>query len=156
MNKLESVWDYPRPPKLEKVTEKISIIFNSLEIVSSINAKRILETSHPPVYYIPEADVKIEYLFRNNNASICEWKGKAVYYDIKIIGKSVSNAAWLYPDPVSKYSEIKNQFAFYANDMDACYVGDEKVKPQPGNFYGGWITANIKGPFKGEHGTMFW
>jgi uncharacterized protein (DUF427 family) len=152
----ESVWDYPRPPRLEDTSKHIQIIFNGVEIANTRNAKRVLETSHPPVYYIPPSDIKLEYLFRTANSSFCEWKGRAGYYTIAVGDKKAENAAWFYPDPTTSFATIKDYVAFYAHVMDACYVDGEKVQPQPGNFYGGWITSDIVGPFKGSPGTWGW
>jgi len=152
----ESVWDYPRPPRLEDVNKQIQIIFNGVEIANTRNAKRVLETSHPPVYYIPSNDIKMEYLVRTNNSSFCEWKGRAGYYTIVVGDKRAENVAWFYPDPTPSFATIKDYVAFYAHVMDACYVDGEKVQPQPGNFYGGWITSDIVGPFKGVPGSWGW
>jgi len=152
----ESVWDYPRPPRLEDVNKQIQIIFNGVEIANTRNAKRVLETSHPPVYYIPPNDIKMEYLVRTNNSSFCEWKGRAGYYTIVVGDKRAENVAWFYPDPTPSFATIKDYVAFYAHVMDACYVDGEKVQPQPGNFYGGWITSDIVGPFKGVPGSWGW
>ena len=152
----ESVWDYPRPPRLEDVNKQIQIIFNGVEIANTRSAKRVLETSHPPVYYIPPSDIKMEYLVRTPNSSFCEWKGRAGYYTIVVGDKQAENVAWFYPDPTPSFATIKDYVAFYAHVMDACYVDGEKVQPQPGNFYGGWITSDIVGPFKGSPGSWGW
>ena len=152
----ESVWDYPRPPIVEGVTQRIQIVFNGKKIVDSRNAKRVLETSHPPTYYIPLEDIKPGALQPAPGTSWCEWKGKAKYYDVLIGNQTAEKAAWYYPDPTPDFSEIKDHVAFYASKMDMCFVGDERVKPQPGDFYGGWITPNIDGPYKGEPGTSRW
>lgn len=152
----ESVWDYPRPPRLEDVTKQIQIIFNGVEIANTRSAKRVLETSHPPVYYIPPSDIKMEYLVRTPNSSFCEWKGRAGYYTIVVGDKQAENVAWFYPDPTPSFATIKDYVAFYAHVMDACYVDGEKVQPQPGNFYGGWVTSDIVGPFKGVPGSWGW
>ena len=152
----ESVWDYPRPPRLEDVNKRIQIIFNGVEIANTRNAKRVLETSHPPVYYIPPSDIKMEYLVRTPNSSFCEWKGRAGYYTVVVGDKQAENVAWFYPEPTPSFATIKDYVAFYAHVMDACYVDGEKVQPQPGNFYGGWITNDIVGPFKGVPGSWGW
>jgi uncharacterized protein (DUF427 family) len=152
----ESVWDYPRPPRLEDTSKHIQIIFNGVEIANTRNAKRVLETSHPPVYYIPPSDIKMEYLVRSPGSSFCEWKGRAGYYTLVVGDKQAENVAWFYPDPTPSFATIKDCVAFYAHVMDACYVDGEKVQPQPGNFYGGWITSDIVGPFKGSPGTWGW
>jgi uncharacterized protein (DUF427 family) len=152
----ESVWDYPRPPRLEDSSKHIEIIFNGVKIADTTRAKRVLETSHPPVYYIPLEDVKQEYLSRTNRQTFCEWKGGASYYTLSVNGKTESNVAWFYPDPTPDFAGIKNYVAFYPGRMDACYVDGEKVLAQPGDFYGGWITKDIVGPFKGGAGTWGW
>ncbi|MBN2365610.1 MAG: DUF427 domain-containing protein [Calditrichaeota bacterium] len=152
----ESVWDYPRPPRLENFSGQIEIFFNKQLIVKTIKAKRVLETSHPPVYYIPPEDVRLEYLQISEHTSWCEWKGGARYYDIAVNDRKAEKVAWFYPDPDPRYLDIKDYIAFYAGPMDACYINGEKVIPQPGGFYGGWITSNIVGPFKGKRGTLGW
>lgn len=152
----ESVWDYPRPPVVEDVPQRIKIIFNGEIIVDSTNSKRVLETSHPPTYYIPLEDIKREALQSVPRKTWCEWKGQAEYFNVVIRERIAKSAAWCYPKPASGYLEIKDYVAFYANKMDACFVGEELVEPQTGDFYGGWITSNIDGPFKGGHGTTGW
>lgn len=145
----ESVWDYPRPPRLEDSGKHIEVIFNGVKIADTRRAKRILETSHPPVYYIPPEDLQLEYFEPTSRHTFCEWKGQADYYTIKVKGKASPNAAWYYPKPDPGYEGIKNYVALYPGRMDACLVDGEQVEPQPGDFYGGWITKDIVGPFKG-------
>jgi uncharacterized protein (DUF427 family) len=152
----ESVWDYPRPPRLEDTDKLIQIIFNGVEIVHTRGAKRVLETSHPPNYYIPSEDIKLEYLVQTPQVTYCEWKGQGAYYSLVMGDQRVENVAWYYPNPTPRFAAIKNYIAFYAAPMDACYVNGEKVVPQPGKFYGGWITSDIVGPFKGEAGSWGW
>ena len=152
----ESVWDYPRPPRLEDTNKHIQIIFNGVTIVDTHSAKRVLETSHPPGYYIPPTDIKMEYLLLTPQSSFCEWKGRANYYTIHVGEKEAPNAAWFYSNPTDYFKSIKDYVAFYPHLMDACYVNEEKVQPQPGNFYGGWITSDIVGPFKGIFGSWGW
>lgn len=152
----ESVWDYPRPPRLEDIRRRIRVVFNGVTIADSRRAKRVLETSHPPVYYIPPEDIKMTYLSPASGSSWCEWKGQARYSTVTVGDKQAPKAAWAYPEPTSDFAPIKNYVAFYANLMDACYVDDERVLPQPGDFYGGWITGDIVGPFKGEPGSEGW
>ena len=152
----ESVWDYPRPPKLELTNKHLKIVFNG-EIVAETNrAYRVLETSHPPVYYFPPEDVRMEFISEAGGSSFCEWKGRAGYYDLKVGEKTIQNAAWFYADPTKNFAAIKNYLAFYPSKPDACYVNDELVQSQDGDFYGGWITAEIVGPFKGGAGTWGW
>lgn len=152
----ESAWDYPRPPKIENCSKLIKIVFNNTVIAETSRAKRVLETSHPPVYYLPPEDVKMEYLTPAENHSFCEWKGEASYYHLTIGDKTARYACWYYPNPVPAFSSLKNHMAFYAQKMEACYVNDELVIPQPGKFYGGWITQDVVGPFKGEQGSERW
>lgn len=152
----ESVWDYPRPPRIEETNRHIQVVFAGVVIADTRCAKRVLETSHPPVYYIPLEDIRMEYLAQTDRTSWCEWKGRASYYSITVNGRRATNAAWFYPEPEKAYSAIRNHVAFYPQQMDACYVDGEKVQPQPGGFYGGWITSDIVGPFKGGLGTVGW
>jgi uncharacterized protein (DUF427 family) len=155
----ESVWDYPRPPRVEDVDKKIKVVFGGVTLA---HTTRVLETSHPPVYYIPQQDIQTEFLTGSGRTSHCEWKGRASYYDIAtkdyITGevKSEKGVAWHYPDPVPGFEGLKDHVAFYPNRMDACWVGGEKVEAQEGDFYGGWITPDIVGPFKGAPGTWGW
>lgn len=152
----ESVWDYPRPPRLEANHKRIQVVFNGVTLADTTAGYRILETSHPPTYYIPTSDIKMEYLHRTNRSSMCEWKGGAGYYTVRVGDKTAVDAAWFYPNPVAPYEAVKDHVVFYAQHMDGCYVAGEKVTPQPGGFYGGWITSNIVGPFKGEPGSWGW
>lgn len=152
----ESVWDYPRPPRLERTNKHLKIIFNGEIIAETNRGFRVLETSHPPVFYFPPEDVRIEFFTEANGSSFCEWKGAANYYDLKVGEKIVKNAAWFYPNPTAGFADIKNYLAFYPSKMDACYVNDELVQSQEGDFYGGWITSEIVGPFKGGAGTLGW
>jgi uncharacterized protein (DUF427 family) len=145
----ESVWDYPRPPKIEETEKRIRVVFNGEVVAESTRAKRVIETSHPPTYYIPEVDIRTEYLIHTSRKTVCEFKGVARYYSIEVNGKRVENACWSYPEPETGYTSIKDHYAFYAGSVDGCFVDEERVKPQPGCFYGGWITHDIVGPFKG-------
>jgi uncharacterized protein (DUF427 family) len=152
----ESVWDYPRPPRLEDTARHIQVVFNGITIAETRRAKRVLETSHPPVYYIPPEDIKMEYLQPTPRSSWCEWKGQAGYYTITVGDKQAAHAAWFYPQPTTGFESIRGYVAFYPHLMDGCYVDGERVRPQAGGFYGGWITSDIVGPFKGEPGTQGW
>jgi uncharacterized protein (DUF427 family) len=152
----ESVWDYPRPPRVESFTGRIRVVFNGKTIVDTTNAKRVLETSHAPVYYIPPHDIDPECLHPTARESWCEWKGVARYFDVEIGDARAPKSAWYYSRPTPGFASIAGHVAFYADGMDACYVNDELVRPQPGGFYGGWITDNIVGPFKGAPGTKGW
>jgi uncharacterized protein (DUF427 family) len=152
----ESVWDYPRPPRLEESQKHIQVIFNGVVIAETRQAKRVLETSHPPVYYIPPQDVKLEYFTPTSRTTFCEFKGAASYYSIRVGDKTALNAAWYYPHPTAPYAELANYIAIYPGKMDACFVDGERVQAQEGDFYGGWITGEIVGPFKGGTGTLGW
>jgi uncharacterized protein (DUF427 family) len=160
--KQESVWDYPRPPRVEDAGKKVKVVFGGITLAYTTRAKRVLETSHPPVYYIPRQDIQMEFLAGSAHTSHCEWKGRASYYDIatkdEITGeaKSEKRVAWHYPDPAPAFEGLKDHVAFYPNRMDACWVGGEKVQAQEGEIYGGWITSDIVGPFKGAPCTRGW
>lgn len=152
----ESVWDYPRPPRVEDSEKHIQVIFNQIIIADTQRARRVLETSSPPVYYIPPDDIRVEHLKPSARSTFCEWKGQAAYYTVSAGDKQTADAAWYYPNPTHAFSSIKDYVAFYPGLMDACYVDGEKVEPQSGDFYGGWITSDIVGPFKGGPGTWGW
>ena len=152
----ESVWDYPRPPKLVPFKGHIRIIFNDEVILDTNQALRILETSHPPTYYLPKAHFLPGVLESTSGTSYCEFKGSAAYYDIIQGEKVARKAAWEYPQPRGAYSQLAHHVAVYAHMMDQCLVNDEAVQAQEGDFYGGWITSNIVGPFKGPAGTWGW
>ena len=155
----ESVWDYPRPPRLERTNKHIKVYWNEQLIASTNKAYRVLETSHPPVYYIPSHDIKPGWLQASKNRqTFCEWKGSAVYWDIMDKnGQIVSPAAARsYPSPNAAFAPIEDYLAFYPSRVSACFVNDEEVQAQAGDFYGGWITKDIVGPFKGEPGTWGW
>ena len=153
----ESVWDYPRPPRLERSARRVRIIFNAVTIADSTAALRILETSHPPVYYIPTADLRMEHLSVSSaRRTFCEWKGQARYYTLSVGNRIEPDVAWDYPEPTAMFAEIDGHLAFYPSRMDACYLADERVQAQEGDFYGGWITREIVGPFKGGPGTWGW
>lgn len=152
----ESVWDYPRPPRLEETGKHIQVIFNGEVLADTHSAKRVLETSHPPVYYLPPEDVQMDYLIPRFNTSFCEWKGEAHYYGVLVRERQVDIAAWYYPQPTPAFAALQMHIAFYAQFMDACTVDGVPVTPQPGGFYGGWITPDIVGPFKGDPGSNLW
>lgn len=152
----ESVWDYPRPPRLEKSLRHIQILFNGVTFADSRQTFRVLETSHPPVYYIPLEDVQQQYLRPTQRSTFCEWKGAARYYDLVVGDRVVNNGVWQYPDPTERFHDIRACVAVYPSKMDACFVDGEPVKAQAGDFYGGWITQAIVGPFKGGLGTWGW
>jgi uncharacterized protein (DUF427 family) len=152
----ESVWDYPRPPRVEPVARRIRVEFGGIVLAETDAAFRVLETASPPVYYLPPADVRTEYLEPSPRSTVCEWKGVANYRSVRVGDRFVEDVAWSYPEPNPGYEAICDYLAFYAGKMDACYVGGVRVTPQPGRFYGGWITPDVVGPFKGEPGTEMW
>lgn len=152
----ESVWHYPRPPRLERVTERLRVIFDGETIADTTGGWRVLETSHPPTYYLPPGDIRTSSLVAAGNGGVCEWKGRAAYFDVVGPQQRSARAAWAYPRPTPAFAALADHVAFYAGLMDACFVGEEHATPQPGGFYGGWVTARIVGPFKGEPGTMAW
>ncbi|WP_425639131.1 DUF427 domain-containing protein [Algoriphagus yeomjeoni] len=152
----ESVWDYPRPPRLEFCGKHLRIVFNGVIILDTNRSFRMLETSHPPTYYIPLDAFKEGVLIPAQGSTYCEWKGTANYYYIQVGAKTASRAAWGYLNPNKAYPQLQKTISIYAHLMDACYVNDEKVQAQEGDFYGGWITSDIVGPFKGVAGTWGW
>jgi uncharacterized protein (DUF427 family) len=152
----ESVWDYPRPPRLEKVSERLRVIFHGKTIADTVAGYRVLETSHPPVYYILPQDLAQQYLRPVPGSSWCEFKGHAKYWSLDVGGMHAENTAWSYPAPSQAFTDIAGCLAFYASRVDECWVGEERVQPQEGDFYGGWITSRIVGPFKGGAGTRGW
>jgi uncharacterized protein (DUF427 family) len=151
----ERVWDYPRPPRLEPVPLTLRIELGGTTIATTDGAWRVLETSHPPVYYLPRAAF-ICAIEPYSGGSVCEWKGRASYWTLRQGTSIATNAAWSYPAPTPGFMPIRDHLAVYAGKVDACFVGDEQVTPQPGGFYGGWVTRNLIGPFKGGPGTMGW
>jgi uncharacterized protein (DUF427 family) len=156
LNGQESVWDYPRPPRLEPVTEQLRVVFNHQTIADTRAGFRVLETSHPPVYYIAPGDIRLDFLRLEPRRSWCEFKGQASYCSLEVDDRLSASAGWSYANPSPAFREIAGFFAFYASRVDECWVGDERVKPQQGDFYGGWITSRVVGPFKGGAGTQAW
>ena len=152
----ESVWDYPRPPLVEDARKHIRVVFNGGVVAETNRAKRVLETSHPPAYYLPPEDVRLDLFRAVPTTTHCEFKGSAHYYTLSVGERTEDNVAWYYPEPARGYESLRNYVALYPGRMDACYVDDEQVQAQPGDFYGGWITHDIVGPFKGAAGTWGW
>ncbi len=152
----ESVWDYPRPAIAEPTPKRIQVIFNGVMIADSVMSYRVLETSHPPSYYLPQEDLRMEYFIPSNGRSTCEWKGPAQYFTISVNDRKAENAAWCYPSPTPSFEQMKGYVAFYPRMMDECRVAGEIATPQAGGFYGGWVTKDIVGPMKGEPGTWGW
>ncbi len=152
----ESAWDYPRPPRAERTLRRIRVESAGRLIVDTVDAWRVLETSHPPVYYVPPADIEPATLVEASGSSFCEFKGRASYYDLVVGDRRCARAAWAYPLPTRPFAAIARHLAFYASRVDACYVDDERIVAQEGDFYGGWITSDVVGPFKGAAGTSGW
>lgn len=153
----ESVWDYPRPPRLEATGRRLVVRFGGRTIVDTTRGRRVLETSHPPTYYVPREDVAPGVLERvAGRRSFCEWKGVATYWTVRVGDRVAEAAAWSYEDPTPGFADIAGCVSFYASRMDACLVDGERVQAQAGDFYGGWITSDVVGPFKGGPGTAGW
>jgi uncharacterized protein (DUF427 family) len=148
----EHVWDYPRPPALVPCERRVRIEVDGRLIADSAGALRVLETSHPPTIYVPPADIAPGVLSPGRGRSLCEWKGMASYLDV--CGRAA--AAWTYRRPVRRYAALRDFVAFYPSRMDGCWLDDERVRAQDGDFYGGWITDDLVGPFKGPPGTLGW
>ncbi len=147
----ESVWEYPRPPRVEQTREWVTVSLAGEPIAATRRALRVLETSHPPTYYIPFADIEMAALTASSATSWCEFKGQARYWD----ATGLRSVGWSYPLPSHGYETLHEHLAFYPGRVRA-RVGDEPVIAQPGDFYGGWITSRIRGPFKGGPGTSDW
>jgi uncharacterized protein (DUF427 family) len=152
----ESVWDFPRPPRVECVDWRVRVVVGGVTVVDSASALRVLETSQAPAYYVPFAAIDDRYLRPSPHRTFCEWKGIASYADV-VVGSVVrERAAWSYAEPTAGFAELAGHWAFYAQVADECWVDDERIAPNEGDFYGGWITANVTGPFKGGPGTSMW
>ncbi|MGC4111290.1 MAG: DUF427 domain-containing protein [Nocardioides sp.] len=153
----ESVWDYPRPPIVVPSDERVVVELDGAVVVETRRSLRVLETSHPPVYYVPANDVAPGLLRPVSGTTWCEFKGTASYFDVASeSGRVIERAAWHYPRPTAGYEALAGHVAFYPGRMDRCTVGDETVVAQDGDFYGGWITSRVTGPFKGAPGTRGW
>jgi uncharacterized protein (DUF427 family) len=152
----ESVWDYPRPPRLERTDALVRVEHAGAVVAETRAAWRVLETSQPPAFYLPADDVAQDLLRPTTHHSFCEWKGQASYVDV-VVGDVVAvQAGWRYPSPTPAFAEIRDHLAFYPQRVDACWVDDEQVEANEGSFYGGWITSKVVGPFKGGAGTASW
>jgi uncharacterized protein (DUF427 family) len=156
MDAMENVWDYPRPPALVPCDRRVRIELGGVLIADSTRALRVLETSHPPTVYVPRADVARGALEPAAGSSFCEWKGLAAYDEVVGGERREARAAWHYPEPSARYAALRDHVAFYPGRMDACRLDEERVRSQPGDFYGGWITDEVSGPFKGGAGTGGW
>jgi uncharacterized protein (DUF427 family) len=155
LRRLESVWDYPRPPSLEPCERRVRVVHEGMTIAESDRALRVLETAGPPTIYVPPADVRGETLQPTEGHTVCEWKGQASYFDVVGERSRAEGAAWTYADPKQRYAELTDYVAFYPGCVE-CYLDEERARPQPGGFYGGWITDEIVGPVKGEPGSEGW
>ena len=154
---VESVWDYPRPPRLEATLRRLRIVHGGVVIADTVRGMRVLETSHPPVYYLPQRDLNMPVLRPSaRRGSFCEFKGVASYWDLEVAGAVVPAVAWSYAAPTEAYAALKDHLAFYASRVEECTVDGERVQAQPGDFYGGWITSAVLGPFKGIPGSQGW
>jgi len=152
----ESVWDYPRPPSAEVSGRHVVVEFAGQVVADTRRAIRVCETSHPPVFYVPRDDVVDGVLHRAGGGSWCEWKGVATYWDLVVDERRAAAVAWSYEDPSPGYEHLRSAVAFYPARVDRALVDGEQVRPQPGTFYGGWITDDVVGPFKGEPSTLGW
>ena len=152
----ESVWAYPRPAIAERCARRVQIIHKGITIADSKSSIRTLETSHPPSYYIPRADIAVDLLNASSTSSFCEWKGNASYWTVTVGGETFGSVGWSYANPSHDFEMLRDHIAFYAGPFDGCFIDGERVVPQEGGFYGGWITSHVAGPFKGVPGSRFW
>ena len=152
----ESVWDYPRPPLVEPTGKMIRLRLGHEVIGESDHALRVLETSHPPVYYLPVADLRMDLIEPADGSSWCEYKGAAAYWTVRARGRVLEQVGWSYTEPSPGYEALRDHIAFYAAPFDEASVDGEQARPQPGGFYGGWVTDDVAGPFKGVPGSMDW
>jgi uncharacterized protein (DUF427 family) len=154
---VENVWDYPRPPAVAACPERVSLELAGVMLADSTRALRVLETSHPPTVYIPPADVRTDLLVSSDARSTwCEFKGVAHYVDVVVGGRRFPAVGWIYRNPSRGYEALRDHIAFYPGRVDAAWIGDQRVQAQQSDFYGGWITADLIGPFKGPPGTLGW
>jgi len=152
----ESVWAYPRPPVARLVDKHIVVRFGGIVVADTNRAIKVMETSHPPVYYIPPEDIRLDVCELSPHHTFCEYKGQASYYTMRTGGSEAHNAGWFYPEPSPGYEILRDHVAFYPALMEECTIDGETVTPQPGRFYGGWVTRDVVGPFKGEPGSYVW
>ncbi len=152
----ESVWDYPRPPIVEATSARLVVRFGGVTVAETTAGLRVLETSQPPAYYVPPGDVALEHLEPSPHRTFCEWKGQARHLDVRVGDRRSERAAWTYDDPSERFAAIEGFLAFYPQRVDACSVDGEEVQGNAGDFYGGWITSKVVGPFKGGPGSSGW
>jgi uncharacterized protein (DUF427 family) len=150
------VWDYPRPPRIEATTRHVVVEFAGATVADSRRALRVLETAGAPCIYLPNDDVRMDLLGGTETSTFCEWKGTASYFDVTVGDRVARDAAWTYRRPTAGYELLRDHVAFYPGRVDSCFLDGEPVRPQPGSYYGGWVTNDIVGPFKGEEGTADW
>jgi uncharacterized protein (DUF427 family) len=151
----ESVWDYPRPPRFEPDLREVRVLWGPVEVARTRRAVRVLETGHPPCFYLPWRDVARHLFQEAPGSSFCEWKGPACYWSLIDAERRLRSVAWSYPKPLDGAEMLAECVALYATALD-CRVDGMPVTPQPGGFYGGWITPELCGPFKGEPGSAGW
>lgn len=151
----ESVWDYPRPPRIAGDGREVLVRAGDVLVARTARAVRVLETASPPTFYLPFEDIVPGLLVPSAGSSYCEWKGRARYWSVRAGERTFERVGWSYPEPLPGFEAIAQSVAFYATTLE-CFVGGERVQPQPGGFYGGWITREVVGPFKGEPGTLGW
>jgi len=152
----ESVWDYPRPPRVEPASRRIRVEVDGVTIADTKSSVRVLETSHPPVYYLPPDDVRLDLLEQATTRTFCEFKGVAGYWSLVLGDRTITDLAWSYPEPSTGYEALRDRLAFYPSKVDRALVDDFQITAQEGDFYGGWITSDVVGPFKGAPGTRGW
>lgn len=151
-----SVWDFPRPPRVEGLPGRVRVEFGGRIVAETRSALRVLETASPPTVYVPPRDVQSDLLVATATTALCEWKGLARHFSLRVAAKESRDAVWSYPDPFPEFDAIRGYLAFHPARVDHCWQGDEKVRTQPGGYYGGWVTAELLGPFKGGPGTEDW
>ena len=151
----ENVQTYPRPPALEPVPQRLRVELGGAIVAETVAALRVLETHHAPTYYFPPSDIEAD-LTPAPGRSFCEWKGRAAYWSVTSGGLTAKASAWSYPGTTAAFAALTDYVAFYPGHMGACWVADERVTPQPGDFYGGWVTPNLTGIVKGDAATRHW
>ena len=151
------MWDYPRPPRLERSAKHLVVVFGDVVVADSRRALKVMETASPPTYYAAPQDVRMDLLEPSDGRhTFCEWKGSASYFDLVVGERRSLRAAWTYPTTTEAFADLAGHIAFYPGRVDAAFLDDERVRPQPGSYYGGWVTDEIVGPFKGEPGSEGW
>jgi uncharacterized protein (DUF427 family) len=157
VKRVENVWHYPRPPAVTSCRDRVRVESGGEVLAETTNALRVLETSHPPTVYVPPSDVRADLLTPSDARSTwCEFKGVATYFDAVVGGRRIHAVGWTYRNPSSGYEALRDHVAFYPGRVDAAWIGDERVQGQDSDFYGGWITTDLVGPFKGPQGTLGW